>query len=459
MCQPRKKNPGYALRANAWVVTPEEPHPYEMAGENERAVHHLQVAARHAAAHYAVDEAVASYRKAIQINGSKMTGQGPAELAVELRAQLAEVLWRSTRLAGARETLQEALVLVGPERPLRAASLQARLGRVEVESGVVGRSDQYHHQAAMAAFDAAEELLGNYREERSDEWVDVWLEVLIDGRSYLHQYYREPERDIEVLARARPVAEARGSPSRKAGLFMQLAGQRIIEQGGQFGEDTVALARRALQAAEQGADEHDLAVCLTGLGEALLNNGELVEADEKLKAGLAAHERVGDPQRRAWCLCARCLLEVRRRDVEAVRSLSRQVREAAISAEMPVWLAAATATEAWVAWKDGRPQEVVGLARQARELSLTLSYLDPAMLTRVEGLWLLPLISVHLASGHFAAAVEAACWVLESPLLCRPDEIASLVRGAKEAWDHGEEQLAATRLNKALELASQLGYC
>ena len=28
MCQPRKKNPGYVLRANAWVVTPEEPHPF-----------------------------------------------------------------------------------------------------------------------------------------------------------------------------------------------------------------------------------------------------------------------------------------------------------------------------------------------------------------------------------------------------------------------------------------------
>jgi tetratricopeptide (TPR) repeat protein len=121
-------------------------------------VHHFQVAAGHAAAHYAIDEAVASYRKAIQINGSTVTGQGSAELAIELRAQLAEVLWRNLRLAEARETLQQALVLVGPERPLRAASLQASLGRVEVGSSFQGQSDQCR-QAAMAAFDAAEELL------------------------------------------------------------------------------------------------------------------------------------------------------------------------------------------------------------------------------------------------------------------------------------------------------------
>ena len=182
-----------------------------------------------------------------------------------------------------------------------------------------------------------------------------------------------------------------------------------------------------------------LAICLTALGKALLYNGELVEADEKLKAGLAALERVDDPQDRAWCLCVLCLLEVRRRDPEAVRSLSRQARDAAISAEMPLWSAAATATEAWIAWKDGRPQEVVDLAREARELSLTLSHLAPALISQFEGLWLWPLISVHLASGHIAAAVETACWVLESPPLRPPDEVVSLVRGAKEAWDCKEE--------------------
>jgi hypothetical protein len=311
----------------------------------------------------------------------------------------------------------------------------------------------------MAAFDAAEELLGNYTEERSDEWVDVWLEVLIDGRAHLYNSHCEPERAKKVLARARPVAQARGSPNRKAGLFVQLGTQRIIDCGGHFDEDTVVLARDALQAAEQGADEHVLAICLTCLGEALLNNGELVEAEDKLKAGLAALERLDDPQLRAWALSLLCVLAVRRRDVEAVRSLSRQVRDAAVRSEMPPWLAAATATEAWVAWKDGRPQEVVGLASEARELSRTLGDLAPALLTQFEGLWLWPLISVHLASGHFAAAVEAACWVVESPLLRPPDEIVSLVRGAKEALDCKEGKRATRMLSQAVELASQLGYC
>jgi hypothetical protein len=49
--------------------------------------------------------------------------------------------------------------------------------------------------------------------------------------------------------------------------------------------------------------------------------------------------------------------------------------------------------------------------------------------------------------------------VLESPLLRPPDEIASLVRGAKEAWDYKEEKRATRMLSQAVELASQLGYC
>jgi hypothetical protein len=68
-----------------------------------------------------IDEAVSSYRKAIQINDSKMSGQSSTELAIEL----ADVLWRNKRLTEARETLQEALVFVGPGQPLRAAEERA----------------------------------------------------------------------------------------------------------------------------------------------------------------------------------------------------------------------------------------------------------------------------------------------------------------------------------------------
>ena len=126
-------------------------HHYAMAGEPERAVHHLEVAARHAAARFAIDEAVSSYGSALEVVDQERANR-TAKAAVELRYRLAEVLWRCSRFGEAREVLHKALELVDPDERLQAARVQARLGRVEVE-------DQCY-DAAIAAFDAADELVG-----------------------------------------------------------------------------------------------------------------------------------------------------------------------------------------------------------------------------------------------------------------------------------------------------------
>ena len=387
-------------------------HHYAMAGERDRAVRFLQFAARDAAAHFAIDEAVYSYRKAMAVIEQGASGDRPINAAIELRAELGDVLWRSTRFPEAREALREALLLVGPERTLRAARLYTRLGRVEMESGLQRETD-HRHLAAVGAFDSAAELLGEYRDDRSEEWVDTWLELVIDGRANLHNWRFEPDQAAQELARARPVAESRGSASRKAGLFVQLATERILRSGGGVDDDTVALLRRALEAAEQGAQEHEVATAFTCLGEALVKNGDLVEADEMLTRGMALLERLADAQSRSWCLCVRCFLEIRRHDVEAVRSLSFRARGAATIAEMPLWLGAATATEAWVAWKDDCYEDVLRLAHEALDILGAIEFAAVGWPTNYRPVCLWPLVSIHLASGHIDDAVEAGSQLLD----------------------------------------------
>ena len=41
-----------------------------------------------------------------------------------------------------------------------------------------------------------------------EDWVDVWLEVQVDGRANLYNWYNEPERAAAVLDKARPLVEA-----------------------------------------------------------------------------------------------------------------------------------------------------------------------------------------------------------------------------------------------------------
>ena len=75
-----------------------------------------------------------------------------------------------------------------------------------------------------------------------------------------------------------------------------------------------------------------------------------------------------------------------------------------------------------------------------------------------KGLCLWPLMSVRLATGQLAEAVEAGCQMLEPAQVRLPDELESFLEAAKAAWDRDEHALAARQLTEALGLASQLGY-
>ena len=420
-------------------------HHFYMAGEAERAVHHFEVAARHAAAMFAIDEAVTSYRSALVIVDDDIGKPTMAKAPVELRYRLAEVLWRNSRFGEAREALHQALKRVDADHRLQAGRLQARLGRVEVED--------YCYNAAIAAFDAADELLGNSPEGQNDEWVEVWLEVQVDGRANLHYWYNEPEKAAIVLERARPVVEARGSPLNKAAFYVEFACVLAREMRFRIDDEALTYARRALLAAEEGVGEHDMATCVGNLGEYLFWHGDLDEAQEKCEAALAMGERIGDRFRTTDCLCWLSLIFLRRHDVEAVRSLSARALAAATDAKYPMYVAAARAAMAWVAWKDDRFDDVVDLATEALELWATIS-----VTFHVQGVCLWPLMAVRLASGQVSEAVDAGCRVLEPPQHRLPDELESLLTAAKVAWDQNEHALAARKLSEALGLASQLGY-
>ena len=80
-------------------------HHYAMAGEVEPAVHYLEVAGDRAASAFANDEAVASYRLALDLLGAE--GE-LAPRALELWLKLGALFWRLGRYGEGRAALQEA---------------------------------------------------------------------------------------------------------------------------------------------------------------------------------------------------------------------------------------------------------------------------------------------------------------------------------------------------------------
>ena len=177
---------------------------FAAAGEPARALRYFELAGDHATASFANDEAISSFRAALEIAGE-------TEAAVELQAKLANVLWRTGRRGQAREAFQAALRATAADDTLRRAHFLTRLGRLEVADN--------HYEAAWAAYDAAEELLGGNPEEMDAATVEEWLELMVDGRACQYTTEHQPERALATLAAVRPVLD-RGSAGQEARLLL-----------------------------------------------------------------------------------------------------------------------------------------------------------------------------------------------------------------------------------------------
>lgn len=268
----------------------------------------------------------------------------------------------------------------------------------------------------------------------------------------MHYWRNQPEQAAAVLAAARPVVEARGSPERQVGFYSSLVLQQARQHRYRIDDEMVANMRTAVdvQAAVGGPD---VAWTVFSLGFLLLWRGQLTEAEEHLQASLTLSEQLGDPVLRARCLCYLNVAALRRHDVETVRALAPQALAAAQTAGYPEYVAAATASTAWVAWKDGRPEAVVALADEALS-----TWATTVVGYSWYGICLWPLIAVHLQAGRLPEAVEAARALLAPPQQRLPDELEAVVAQAATAWDGGESSEAAASLARALLLAQHLGY-
>ncbi|HTT89789.1 MAG TPA: AAA family ATPase [Acidimicrobiales bacterium] len=422
---------------------------YAEAGEVERAAHFFEVSGDRAASVFANDEAIASYKLVLEAltSGKLGIGNDPtnATSALEVTAKLGDVLLRVGRLAEAREIACKWLDEMSFDDNYQAARLQVLLGLVE--------SADHRYEPAMAAFDAADELLGPWPEERGQAVVDLWLRSQLEGRAMVHYWRNEPDKAADVLGRVRPVVETRGTPTQKQTYHHNFALQRMRETRYDIDAEMLTHARAALAAAREGGRERELSYMLLFLGFSLLWAGYLDEAQENIQASLAIVERVGDVVLRARCLCYLNVAALRRHDVKTVRSLALDALEAAKAASYPEYVAAAKATLAWVAWRDGCFEEVVLLMDDALGIwaKTVVSYSWYWL-----GLW--PLIAVRLSAGEVGKAVEAARLLLPAPQQRLPLELESLVRAALTAWEEEAVDLAGEKLRKAVATARRLRF-
>ena len=107
----------------------------------------------------------------------------------------------------------------------------------------------------------------------------------------------------------------------------------------------------------------------------------------------------------------------------------------------------------WLAWREGRSEEVEPRAEEALALRANATRWQP-----VDWICLWPLIAVRLETGHFGEAVDASRELLEPRQQRLPDELEAAVVGAGAAWDSDHQEFAGAMLAEAVELAEQLRY-
>jgi adenylate cyclase len=418
---------------------------FAAAQDSQRGVYYLEMAGDHATDAFANDEAVSSFRTAISLVHGPGGAGSMADAPARLRAKLANVLWRTGQREEAREAFRAAIPLVDSTDSLLRAHFYIRLGRLNLAD--------YRLDAAAEAFDAAGALLGTDPVQMDDATAEQWLELMVDGWADLHVLRYEPDRALAALDAARPLVD-RGSPARRHAFYQNLTMQHLISNRFQADDTDVDMMRRSMEAGKLTGEEKDAGYGTHFLGWVYWLRGELAESEELIQQALALAERIGETLLLGPSLLALVLIALRRHETETVRFLLPRTMTAAEAVGTREYVAGAKACQAWLAWQDGRPDDVVRLAEEYEQLGP----ITVGSCSRYRWVYLWPLIGAHLAAGATAKAVAAGRQILDPSQQALPDELTAALQTGCEAWDQGEADAAARGLCAALDLARQLCY-
>ena len=145
----------------------------------------------------------------------------------------------------------------------------------------------------------------------------------------------------------------------------------------------------------------------------------------------------------------------KRGDEERVRTWNARSLEVALAAKRTEYVAMATATSAWLAWKENDFPVAESKARSAVAEWQSLSASYPYMFWWA-GLWVL--IDVAVRQDQMLKAIDYAKMLFGPDQAKVPDALASAVHGANDAWEAGDEETARANLTHAIGLAREMAY-
>jgi len=421
---------------------------YERAALPDRAATWYLRAAEAAREVYANEEAVVLLRRGLALIGDAGTGAGAGGHSSEVALQLWETLGDVLELAAQHESALEAYRSALLRVPAGEGTIEARLFR---KTGAAIR-EQRRYADALYAFRRAEEALGERPAGEDALWWAEWVEVRVE--LVWAFYWQALWADMEQLVSGiRPAVEERGGPANRRRFLMASCLMHLRRERYTVSDAMLVDAREALRVSRDIPGLKARVESEFELGFLSLWRRDLDDAEEHLVAARELADTVGLAQYRTLSLTYLTVLWRFRARADQVASHAHLARQAAESAAMPEYVAAAMASEAWIAWRRRDHPTAAQVGRAAVELWQQSPLVYPF---QWQALW--PLVGVALARGR-----EDEAWGCVSALLAPaqqrlPDALDTALESAAEARSAGHLALARHHLERAARAAATMGY-
>jgi len=218
-------------------------------------------------------------------------------------------------------------------------------------------------------------------------------------------------------------------------------------------EECLRLAELAVSESEGSPNLSESAHIRFVLGFVHLWRGNYKEAIEQINVAFHLTQRIGDLVIRTRCLTYLAVAYRCSGNVENARSAADRALELAIKLHMVEYIALAKANLAWVAWRGRNDVDAEKLGKEA--LQLWHGMPDPYSFDWM-ALW--PLIAIALNRKDLVHGIELARGLLNENQHPMPEKLCVATREAVEEWQNGAKKDASSKLEVAIQLATELHY-